>query len=101
MKKTEFEYRYVKKCTDCKTTFPSRAIHLVERFNNVSQVYVECKKCNKSVLVYIVKSDGLFVTQIDVPTDMKKEDIIRFQKMPSISEDEVLAFRTWIKKSAL
>ncbi|MYE38128.1 MAG: hypothetical protein F4X82_01235 [Candidatus Spechtbacteria bacterium SB0662_bin_43] len=101
MKKTEFEYKYVKKCADCKTMFSSRSIHLVDRFKNVSQVYVECKKCKKSVLVYIVKSEGLFVTQIDVPTDMKKEDIIRFQNMSPVSEDEVLAFRKWIKKSAV
>lgn len=53
------------------------------------------------MLVYIVKSEGLFVTQIDVPTDMKKEDIIRFQNMSPVSEDEVLAFRKWIKKSAV
>ena len=90
MKKTEFEYQYIKKCSECKTSFGSQSIHLIERLNGVSEIYVECKKCKSSSLIYVVKNDGSFVTKIDMPTDMKKRDITRLHKSKSITEDEVL-----------
>lgn len=90
MKKTEFEYRYIKKCSECKASFILKSIYLVERLNDVSEIYVECRKCKSSSLIYVVKNDSDFITKIDIPTDMKKKDIIRLRKSIPITDKEML-----------
>ena len=95
MKKTEFEYSYIKKhirkCSECKTALGSQSIYPVDSINGVLEIYVECKKCRSSSLIYVVESDGSWVTRIiEMPTDMKKKDIIRLRKTSPITEDEVL-----------
>lgn len=90
MRKTDFEYQYIGSCSLCGTTFAPRSSHVLERAEEVSEVYAECGKCKASALVYVLKNDGNFVTTIGMLTDMKKDDILRFRKMQPITEDEVL-----------
>ncbi len=97
MKKTEFEYQYIKKCSECKTSFILKSIYLIERLNGVSEIYVECKKCKSSSLIYVVKNDSSFVTKIDMPTDMKKKDIIRLHRATPIKDDEILGLHKFFK----
>lgn len=90
MKKTDFEYKYIGSCSLCGTAFKPRFSRVLERSDEVSEVYTECARCKSSALVYVLKNDGSFVTTIGMLTDMKKDDILRFRKMQPITEDEVL-----------
>lgn len=88
MKKTDFESRYLGSCLMCETKFKLRFAHLLERSQEISEVYAGCNKCKSSTLIYIISHDNT-VNVIPLLTDMSKEDAKRFRAMTHMTKDEV------------
>ena len=96
MKKTEFEYQYIGKCVLCDKAFTPRSVLLLGRFEELSEVYVQCSECKSSFFIYFIKTKienakKLKVNVIPIITDMSKSDIGRLKEMVPITEAEVKA----------
>ena len=83
--------RFLGNCPVCDKKFNSSGVLLLDKFEGMQTVYIECRKCYSSVVLGVARNIPGVVTTIGMLTDMTREDITRLGGMKPISADDVLA----------
>lgn len=85
-----FDKKYLKfigPCPICKSNFDSQNIKTLKNREKTSLLHVDCRECESSLLVTLIKNNTGVITNVSVLTDLYKEDFLKFKDMPVITID--------------
>lgn len=86
----EFDKKYLKfigSCPVCQSNFDLQNIKLLKNRGATSLLHVDCRECESSLLVTLIKNNTGVITNVSVLTDLYKEDFLKFKDMPVIAID--------------
>ncbi len=92
---TEFDkkdLKFIGPCPVCKSVFDSVNVKALKSRGATSLLHVDCRECESSLLVTLIKSNTGVITNVGVLTDLYKNDFSKFRDLPVITIDEVLHF---------
>jgi len=89
-KRQSIDSRFLGRCPICDRKFSSRRALLLDKYEGMQTVYIECRKCGSSVVLGVARNIPGIVTTIGMLTDMTREDIERISNMKPITADDVL-----------
>lgn len=86
------DLKFIGPCPVCKSVFNLQNIKTLKNRGATLLLHVDCRECESSLLVTLIKSNSGVVTNVGVLTDLYKDDFLRFRDLPVITIDEVLYF---------
>lgn len=86
------DLKFIGPCPICKSSFVPQNIKTLKNRGATSLLHVDCRECESSLLVTLIKSNTGIITNVGVLTDLYKEDFLKFRNMPVITVDDVLYF---------
>ena len=86
------DLKFIGPCPICKSSFAPQNIKALKSREATLLLHVDCRECESSLLVTLIKSNTGIVTNIGVLTDLYKDDFSRFRDMPMITISDVLHF---------
>lgn len=88
----ENDLKFIGPCPVCKSGFVPQNIKTLKNRGTNLLLHVDCRECESSLLVTLIKSHTGVITNVGVLTDLYKDDFIRFKNLPVITIDDVLYF---------
>lgn len=86
------DLKFVGPCPVCKSEFVSQNVKTLKNNGATSLLHADCRECESSLLITLIKSHTGVITNVGVLTDLYKEDFIKFKDLPIITIDDVLYF---------
>src|SRR3990167_167018 len=80
------DLKFIGPCPVCKSSFAPQNIKALKSREATLLLHVDCRECESSLLVTLIKSNTGIVT------DLYKDDFSRFRDMPMITISDVLHF---------
>jgi len=81
--------RVVSSCPICNARYHNNELRILEERSDAQLIYLQCRKCQSSVLAVILMSQ-LGVSSVGLVTDLTGEDVLKFRRQPVLSNDDVL-----------
>lgn len=81
--------RIISSCPICRARYHSGELKVLEERLDAQLVYIQCRKCQASVLAVILASQ-LGVSSVGLVTDLSGDDVLKFRRQPVVSGDDVL-----------
>lgn len=78
-------------CPECQTLFNPTKANIIEQKNDLSLIQIECQKCKSSILSLVIANE-FFISNLEMVTDLTKEDFSLLKKRKKITADQVINF---------
>ncbi|MBI1888418.1 MAG: hypothetical protein HYS15_00570 [Candidatus Spechtbacteria bacterium] len=91
--------RFLGNCPVCDKKFTTSSTSLLEERGEMRTLYVECAKCDTSVVLGVMRNAPGIVTTVGMLTDMRREDIDRMKDFPPLTFDDVLEVHRYLESS--
>ena len=92
-------YKFLGNCPICDRKFGDADVTPIEEEKSINTVYAECRKCESSIVLGVIKNVPGLITTVGMLTDMNFEDIGRMANMPSLTANDVLEVHKYLEKS--
>lgn len=86
------DLKFIGTCPVCKTNFAPQNIKALKNRGATLLLHADCRECESSLLITLIKSSTGVITNVGVLTDLYKDDFLRFRDLPVITIDDVLYF---------
>src|SRR3989344_5027983 len=90
----ENDLKFIGHCPVCKSNFNPKNIKTLKNREATLLLHVDCRECESSLLVTLIKSNTGVITNVGVLTDLRKDDFLRLKDLPIITIDDVLYFES-------
>ncbi len=81
--------RLISYCPLCNTHYNPSEAKILEEKEGAHLIHVECNTCRSSIVAVII-TGGVGVSSVGLITDLTSNDVMRFKKAVSVTEDDVL-----------